>query len=76
MNSRWIDRLPLWVTLGLVAYVAFMLYAYATGYFQRLESWIADMDGNQHGLLVSASDNQIRLWQQRRCVTTLISAQA
>ncbi|MBD2753896.1 WD40 repeat domain-containing protein [Spirosoma validum] len=75
MNTRWIDRLPLLVTLGLVAHLAFMLYAYSAGYFQRLESWIVDIDGNSQGLLVSASNNKIRLWQQQQCITTLISPQ-
>ncbi|SOD90511.1 WD40 repeat domain-containing protein [Spirosoma fluviale] len=55
--------------------MAFMLYAYSTGYFQRLEAWVYDIDGNPKGLLVSASDNKIRLWQQRRCITTLVSPQ-
>ncbi|UFH57624.1 WD40 repeat domain-containing protein [Spirosoma sp. KNUC1025] len=72
---RWTDRLPLLVTLGLVTHLAFMLYAYSAGFFQRLESGIVDIDGNSQGLLVTASDNKIRLWKQQQCITTLISSQ-
>lgn len=90
MNIRWTDRLPVWVSLGLLAHLAFMLYTYSMGYFTRHESVsadadsnpqglvssvIADIDGNSHGLLASASDNKIRLWQQRRCISTLVSPQ-
>lgn len=75
MNTRWIDRLPLLIILGLATHLAFILYAYSAGYFQRHESWITDIDGNPHGLLVSASDNKIRVWQQQRCITTLVSPQ-
>jgi WD40 repeat protein len=75
MNTRWTDRLPLLIALGLVTHLAFMLYAYSVGYLQRLESWIVDIDGNPQGLLVSASDNNVRLWRQQRCITTLVSPQ-
>lgn len=75
MRTRWTDRLPLLIALGLVTHMAFMRYACSAGYFQRLEAWVYDIDGNPEGLLVSASDNKIRLWQQRRCVTTLVSPQ-
>ncbi|RYF68492.1 MAG: hypothetical protein EOO39_19325, partial [Cytophagaceae bacterium] len=75
MKTVWTDRLPLLMSLALLAHLAFMLYAYSAGYLQRLEQWVTDFDGNPHGLLVSAGDNQIRLWQQRRCITTFVSPQ-
>ena len=75
MRTRWTNYLPLLVALGLLTHLAFMLYAYSAGYFQRLEAWVYDIDGNPAGLLASASDNQIRLWQQRRCIATLVSPQ-
>jgi len=75
MRARWTDRLPLLLAVGLVTHMAFMLYAYSAGYFQRLEAWVYDIDGTPDGLLVSASDNKIRLWQQRRCLKTLVSPQ-
>jgi WD40 repeat protein len=75
MRISWTDRLPLLIALGLVTQMAFMLYAYSAGYFERLEAWVYDIDGNPEELLASASDNKIRLWQQRRCITTLVSSQ-
>lgn len=75
MRTRWTNYLPLLIALGLLTHITFMLYAYSAGYFQRLEAWVYDIDGNPAGLLASASDNKIRLWQQRRCITTLVSPQ-
>lgn len=73
MRTHWTDHLSLLIALGLLTHMAFMLYAYSASYFQRLEDWVYDIDSNPEILLASASDNKIRLWQQRRCLMTLVS---
>ncbi|MFD0794386.1 WD40 repeat domain-containing protein [Mucilaginibacter litoreus] len=48
-----------------------MFYAFVTGSFERHKSWVYSVDYISPGTIISASENELLLWDKRQCTNRL-----
>ncbi len=49
-----------------------MCYAGITGQFEKHKSWVLSLDSNKQGIVVSASENELFLWNKRKCTNKFV----
>ncbi len=55
-----------------ISTVGYIIYAYETGQFEKHKSWVYSVDSNKQGAVISASDNELLLWDKQKCTDRLV----
>jgi WD40 repeat protein len=72
MKTNLNDKISLFLFSITILTTGFMLYAYKTGQFEEHKSWVFSVDNNKQGIVVSASENELLLWNKRSCTDRLV----
>jgi hypothetical protein len=62
------DKLSSLLCSIIIIIIGYILYASNTNQFQKHKSWVYAVDNNKQGAVVSASENELLLWNQRKCI--------
>lgn len=66
------DKLPLFLFSISILAIGYIFYAYMTGQLERHKHWVNSVDNNKQGITVSASENELFLWNKRHCTGRLV----
>jgi len=66
------DKISLFLLSIIVFTIGFIIYAFKSGQFETHKSWVYSVDNNKKDIVVSASENEILLWNNRRCTDRLV----
>lgn len=66
------DKITLLLFSVCLLTIGFMSYAFKTGQFETHKSWVYSVDTNNQGTVVSASENELLLWNERECTDRLM----
>src|SRR5581483_1571870 len=72
MKSFLNDKLSVALFLIVLITIAYMFFALATGRFDQHKSWVYSVDRNKQNI-ISASQNEILIWNGRRCTDRLVN---
>jgi hypothetical protein len=72
MQRSLTDKFSLVFFLAVLLTIAYMLFAFATGRFEQHKSWVYSVDRNSQNSIISASQNEILVWNGRRCTDRLV----
>jgi WD40 repeat protein len=66
------DKISLFGTSIIILTIGYMFYASITGQFEKHKSWVYSVDINKQDIVVSASENELLLWNKRKCTDRLV----
>lgn len=72
MTDTIFDKLSLFFFSIIILIVGYIFYAYITGQFETHKSWVNSFDINKQDIIVSASENELLLWDSRKCKKRLV----
>ncbi len=66
------DKISLFFSSIIILTIGYIFYAFLTGQFEKHKSWVNSVDVNEKDIVVSASENELFLWNKRKCTDRLI----
>ncbi|HYG38582.1 MAG TPA: WD40 repeat domain-containing protein [Cytophagales bacterium] len=72
MKNKLLDKISLSLFVILLTTIGYIIYEFTCNAFQTHKHWVYSVDVNEKGLIASASENQILLWDNKYCIDSLI----
>jgi WD40 repeat protein len=72
MRDNLNDKISLFLFSIIILTIGYMIYAFNTGQFEKHKSWVYSVDNNKQDIVVSASENELLLWDNRKCTDRLV----
>ena len=72
MRANLNDKISLFLFSIIILTIGFIIYAYKTGQFEEHKSWVYSIDNNKQDIVLSASENELLLWNKRKCTDKLV----
>lgn len=72
MRTNINDKISLFLFSIIILTIGFIIYAFKTGQIEEHKSWVYSVDNNKQDIVVSASENELLLWNKRKCIDRLI----
>jgi WD40 repeat protein len=66
------DKISLFLSSIIILTIGYIFYASTTGQFEKHKSWVYSVDNNKQDIIVSASENELLLWDKRKCTDRLV----
>jgi len=66
------DKISLFLFATIILTIGYIIYADYIGEFEKHKSWVYSVDNNKNGITVSASENELLVWANRRCINRLV----
>lgn len=66
------DKISLFLFSTIILTIGYIIYADCNGEFEKHISWVHSVDNNKKGITVSASENELLVWANRRCINRLV----
>jgi WD40 repeat protein len=66
------DKISLFLSSIIILTIGYIFYADRTGQFEKHKSWVYSVDNNKQDIVVSASENELLLWNKRKCTDRLV----
>lgn len=66
------DKISLFLFSTIILTIGYIFYAYTSGQFEKHKSWVLSVDNNKEGIVVSASENELLLWNKLKCTDRLV----
>lgn len=66
------DKISLFLSSIIILTIGYIFYASVTGQFVEHKSWVYSVDNNEQDIVVSASENELLLWNKRKCTDRLV----
>ena len=71
MKTSILDKISIILFAITIFAAGYFIYAYQTKQFEKYEDWVDAVDTNKDGLVASASENKLFLWDHRKCIAKL-----
>lgn len=72
MRTNVNDKISLFLFSIILLTIGYIFYADRTGQFEKHKSWVYSVDNNKQDIVVSASENELLLWNKRKCTDRLV----
>ena len=72
MTTNVNDKISLFLSSSIILIIGYIFYAFLTGQFEKHKSWVDSVDNNKQDIVVSASENELLLWNKRQCMGRLV----
>jgi WD40 repeat protein len=72
MTTNVNDKISLFLSSIIILTIGYIFYASLTGQFEKHKSWVDSVDNNKQDIVVSASENELLLWNKRQCMGRLV----
>ena len=72
MTTNVNDKISLFLSSIIILTIGYIFYASITGQFEKHKSWVYSVDNNKQDIVVSASENELLLWNKRKCTDRLV----
>ena len=72
MRATLNDKISLFLLSINIVTLGYISYAYLTGQFEKHKSWVYSVDINKKDIVVSASENELLIWDKRKCTHRLV----
>jgi WD40 repeat protein len=72
MKDHFINKISLFLFSTIILTIGYIVYASTTGQFEHHKSWVYAVDNNKKDLIVSTSENELFLWNKRKCTNKLV----
>ncbi len=66
------DKISIFLFSIIILTIGYIFYADRTGQFEKHKSWVYSVDNNKQDIVVSASENELLLWNKRKCTDRLV----
>lgn len=66
------DKISVFLFSIIILTIGYIFYASITGQFEKHKSWVYSVDNNKQNIVVSASENELLLWNKRKCTDRLV----
>ncbi len=72
MTTNITDKISLFLFSIIILTIGYIFYASLTGRFEKHRSWVYAVDISKQDIVVSASENELLLWNKRQCTDRLV----